>query len=341
MPKIKSKLPQSATPSRGAIRSSSAPIVRHPAADPAPISAIHPDDRRYCGIPYVDCYRYFDSALLLSKTLLGAADQWWLKKHCKDFRILWDGQLFFDERRKRWREIRVYPPYRFRFEGHLPDDEAREFLAHLALNGDRKLIAAHPTRDFTFDHRRSAKGQMLEFFNEHWVQPHQRKDRPAIRFDNGSIDNGGGSTGRRGKGYYFTHYASEHCRIDGIVECFHIESRHQGKQSLAKIGINSPLDLLNFDHEAYWQKADRVSLKKIDVQRLGQHHSNRQRGSRERPSDRHRRIGGVLIRKYGLDQFGNICVQQFVQRYGRGPFLRNADETGLSDEKMQMSGIDI
>ncbi|WP_234679823.1 hypothetical protein [Bradyrhizobium monzae] len=341
MPKNKSKGARSATPPLDAIRSSSASVTRYRAADPLPPPGTELDERRFCGIPYVDCYHYFDSAYFLSKTLLGAEDQWWLQDHCEDFDILWDGQLFFDERRKRWREIRVYPPYRFRIEVHFPDDEAREFLVHLALNGDRKLVAAHPARDFTFDHRHSAKGDMLEFVNKHWTQSHQPKGRASARFDNGALDNGGGSTGRRGRGHYFTHYASEHCRIDGIVECFHIEGRYQGKQALTKIGINSAFDLLNFDHLRYWQKVDRVSLKEIDVQRLGQYHSNRLRGSRERPSDRHRRIGSVLIRKYGLDKFGNICVQQFIQRYGRGPFLRNVLERECFDQKIQTSGIDI
>ncbi|MBR0994923.1 hypothetical protein JQ580_29865 [Bradyrhizobium japonicum] len=339
MPKHKSIRHQSATPLLDSIRSSSASVIRYRAADIAPASATELDVRRYCAIPYVDCYHYFDSAYFLSKTLLGAEDQRWLKDHCEHFDILWNGQLFFDERRRRWREVRVYPPYRFRFEAHLPDDEAREFLAHLAMNGERKLIAAHAARDFTFDHRNSAKGEMLDFIDEHWVQPHQRKDRPALRFDNGSIGNGGGSTGRRGKGHYYTYYASEPCRIDGIVDCFHIEGRHQGKQALAKIGILSPLDLLNFDHQSYWQKADQANLKEIDIQRLGQYHSNRLRGSRKRPSDRHRRIGGVLIRKFGLDQFGNLCLQQFIQRYGRGPFLRNVYEKEVSDRKMQMIGM--
>ncbi len=319
----------------------SASVRRIRAADPPPLPPTAPDGRRYCSIPYEECHHYFDTAHFISKRLIAAEDRWWLEEHCDRIDILWDGQLFFDKRRKSWREICVYYPHRFRIEIQVPDDEARVFLARLCLTGDFKLVTAHPARDFNFDHRRNDKGDMHDLFNEHWVQPHQRKDRSAVRFDNGSNDNGGGSTGRRGKGHFFTHYASEHCRIDGIVECFHIEGRYLGKQALAKIGIDTASDLINFDHEALWRKADQACLKEIDVQRLGQYHSNRRRGSRQRQSDRHRRIGGLLIRKYGLDQFGNICVQQFIQRYGRGPFLRNACVAELSNEKMQMSGIDI
>jgi len=288
------------------------------------------DDRRYCGIHYSDRYEYFDTVYFQSERLISAEDQWWLEDHCDRLDILQDGQVIGG------RTVKVFYPYRFQIEVHRPDRKGLEYLARI----DIKLTAVHIARDFTFDDS-NGKGALLDFVSKHWVQPHQRKTRRVARFDNGQDDNGGGSTGRRGKGHYETYYASEACRIDGVVDCFHSEGRHHGKIALQHIGIDHKFKLLDFDFTEYWRKKDRTSFKGIDIQRLGQYHSNRQRGSRNRKSDRDWRIGSVLIRKHAFDWLGNICVQQFIQKYGSGPFLRNADELGLSEENIQIGGIDI
>lgn len=337
MPENKSKRPSSATPLLGPIRSSSAPLERIRPADPPTILAADADGRRYCGIPYEDRYFYFDTLCFQSKTLLGAQDQWWLEAHCDDLRIRWDGELIYDERKRRWRTIHIHWPYRIQIEAQVPDDQALAFLADLTRNRDRRLTAVHLARDFTFDHRRDDKRAMLEFINEHWVQPYQPKNRGAPRFDNG-----GGSTGRRSRGHYATWYADEHCRIDGITECFHMEDRIHGKAAQKRIKIETPYDLLDFDHQGFWQKRDQQSLRRIDAQRLGQYHLNRRRRLRNRPS-RYRdcRIGQILLRKFALDEEGNVCTQKFVQKYGRGPFLRKASELGLSDQISQACCIDI
>jgi hypothetical protein len=291
-------------------RSSSSPIVRIRPPDPPAILPTASDDRRYCGIRYADRYEYFDTVKYLSKTEISEADQARLRAHCKHLDIRRHGHWVRPKRGRPY-QLKIWP-WRFRIEIHVPDREALEFFAKLP---DTEIRAVHIARDFTFDGE-PGKSAMLDLLSQHYVQRWQRK-RQRISFDNGGL-----STGRRGKGQYFTCYISRPCRIDGIVDCFHGEGRHHGTRALAQIGIHNPADPLDFDFAQYHSAKDQECLKEIDKSRLGQYLRNKADNTRDqhqRASDL--RIGGLIWRIYGIDQFGNSSVQQFIRSY---PAIRMA-----------------
>ncbi|MBR0852147.1 hypothetical protein JQ543_30735 [Bradyrhizobium diazoefficiens] len=296
--------------SRNRIRSSSAPIVRYRAAEPPPILATAPDGRRYCGIPYADCYFYFDTVKYLTKIEINEADRAWLRSHCKHLDIRRHGSWVRAKRGHR--QVNIWP-WRLRIECHLPDRAALAFFAKLR---DTKLTAAHLARDFTFEGS-PGKWAMLDLFSGAWVQPHLKNDLRII------FDNGGFSTGRRAKGTYFTAYADLACRIDGITDCWHFEQRSHGTKALAQANLHEPADLIDFDHERHWEVKDRECLRWLDKRTLGRTHRNRQDKTRDQQSAaRDLRIGGLLWRIFGTDEFGNSSVQHFIRGYGRGPFIR-------------------
>jgi hypothetical protein len=309
------KVAQLATHRSEPHNSSSAPLVRIRAPEIAPPLAAEPDERRFCGIRYLDCYRYLDTVKYLSKGAISEADQHWLRSHCKHLDIRQHGD-WLDPQSGTPYQVNIHP-WRFRIEIHLPDDDA---LGYFAKRRGVKVTAAHVARDFTFDDA-SGKWAMLELFDNHFVQRWQRKWKRI------SFNNGGMSTGRRGKGSYLTCYVSKPCRIDGIVDCFHGEGRHHGTSALAQIGIHSPADLLHFDHAGYWGQQDQ-RLKEIDKQRLGRYIRNRMRNTRDQQADHlDMRLGGLLFRIHSIDQFGNASVQHFIRQYPRCRVAKNIIRT--------------
>jgi hypothetical protein len=326
-------------------RTPSEPIVRvrvgNPPADPATAS----DGARWHGIPYAEHYDYFDTLYFLSEMPLGSHDCYWLETQCKRFKVFKDGEVIYEKKsakypRGRKRIIRVYPPYRFLVEAHVPDRKAvamhlpeREAL-ELIVRYPLKLIAAHPARDFTHDNEND-KLAMLALFGRCWRQPYQRQERNSLRFELG------GSTGRKAKGRYDTWYASKECRIDGIVECFHHDGREIGAATLARIALDNRFNLLNFDFAGYWHKKDQSSLRDIDLKRLGQYHRNRQRKSRNRQAEgQDLRLGGLIFRIHAIESDGEFSIRQFIKSYGNGPYVRKADEIGISENIFRIGALD-
>jgi hypothetical protein len=326
-------------------RTPSEPIVRVRVGDAPADPATASDGARWHGIPYAERYDYFDTLYFLSEMPLGSHDCYWLETQCKRFRVFKDGEVIYEKKsanypRGRKRIIRVHPPYRFLIEAHvpdrqavarhLPDREALELLGRYPL----KLIAAHPARDFTFDYERD-KLAMLALFDRCWRQPYQRKDRNSIRFEFG------GSTGRKAKGRYDTWYASKECRIDGIVECFHHDGREIGAATLARVGLDDRSSLLDFDFAGYFRKKDQSSLRDIDLKRLGQYHRNRQRKSRGRQAEaQDLRLGGLVFRIHAIEPDGEFSIRQFIKSYGNGPYVRKADQIGISENIFAIGALD-
>ena len=291
-------------------RSSSASIIRVRPIDPPPILPTALDAPRYCGIPYVDCHEYFDTVKYLSKKPISEDDVRWLRSHCKHLDIRPHGQMVFPKHGQPY-QLNIYP-WRFRIEIHVPDREALKFFAKLH---SIKVTAVHIARDFTFDDE-TGNFALLYLYEMHWVQRWQRK-RQRISFDNGGL-----STGRRRKGHYETCYSSRPCRIDGVVDCFHAERRHLGTKALAQIGIHHPKDLLDFSFPEYHSKKDQSSLIAIDKRVLGRRIRNRMNKTRDQHAQAiDLRLGGLLWRIHGTDQFGNASIEQFIRNYGRGSFL--------------------
>jgi hypothetical protein len=315
------------TPVRSPQRRPSKPLKRVRAINPAADPAIALDSRVWRGIRYADCYGYFDTIKVLSKRPIPEAGLAMLRAHCKHLDVRYHGEWIRPASGKPY-QLNIYP-WLFRIELHVPDQAALEYLAK---RRGLKLTRADLARDFTFDEE-EGKHRMLAICEEHFIQPHQRINARI------SFDNGGMSTGRRNKGRYLTAYADLACRIDGVVDCFHLEYRHLGTQALARLGLHHPRNLRNFNHAGYWTQIDQEQYRMIDKERLGRHHGNRQSGERRHQSDQtpfhgyrshDRWLGSLLYRIHASDQFGNLSVQSFIKNYGKGPFAINPAFGNLS-----------
>lgn len=310
-------------PSLSRCRSRNNPATKKTKASDTKLRALRtnrpaaPNKNCWHGIPYADCYRYIDTLKFLARHPISDSHLDILRHHSKHLDVRAHGEMVFPKGRQPY-QLNIHPS-RFRIELQLPDQTA---LRLLALQSDLKLTRAELAIDFTFDDEQG-KYRMLKYFEEHFVHPHQRKNMRK------HFDNGGFSTGRRKRGHYFTGYCDLPCRIDGIVDCFHFEARHLGADDLAHIGLRHASDLLTLDHAAYWEKIERNFLH-IDKERFGRFYENRRTGKRRRVSDQTpfigRRskdfaIGALIYRLDALDITGKRTVQQFIRKYGRGPFV--------------------
>jgi hypothetical protein len=300
-------------------RAPSERIVRVRVGNPPVRISTALDERRFFGIRYADSYHYFDTVKYLVKRPISPEDQAWLRRRCKHLDTRQHGDWAVPRNGKPY-QINIWP-WRFRVELQLPDRAALEYFAALRAI---KLSTAHPARDFTFDDP-NGKHKVLSLYEKYFVQPRQRRRERII------FDNGGFSTGRRSQGHYFVGYLSKECRIDGVVDCWHVEGRYLGNKALAQIGIHSPADLLGFDHAGYWSQKDRQLLA-LDCERLGRYHYNRHHQKRRQHSEPTpfygRRSedawrGSLLWRIHAIDQFGIFSVQSFIRGYGKGPFLHS------------------
>jgi hypothetical protein len=308
---------------RGSVGSLIRVRAPNPAADPA--TAL--DGARWRGIRYADRYRYFDTIKVLSLRPIPEAALVMLRAHCKHVDVRRHNEVLHPKKGKPY-QINIYP-WLFRIELHVPDQAALEYLAK---RRGLKLTRADPAQDWTFDDEQ-AKLALFDHLAEHFTQPHLKKHK-RISFDNGGI-----STGIKSKGRYFTFYASRECRIDGIVECLHIEGRYLGTEALAHIGLHKSKDLLRFDHAGYWAQIEAQQILAIDAERLGRHHSNRISRERKQHSDptpfhgyrsHDRWLGSLLYRIHASDEYGNVSVQSFLRNYGRGAFLLNPGADNIS-----------
>lgn len=62
-------------------------------------------------------------------------------------------------------------------------------------------------------------------------------------------------------------YCEPFCRRTGELHCLHLEWRAKRASTVRGHGIRSVTDLLNFDHQAFWQK--NLLLRDIDLRKLG------------------------------------------------------------------------
>jgi len=115
-------------------------------------------------------------------------------------------------------------------------------------------------------------------------------------------------------------------------DCFHLEIRIQGSAALRRSGIECVGDLLNFDYPALLHRLDNAFWT-VDCERLGRFHEDKRQGTRRRrtniklcrgrfPFNVDGAIGSTLYKAHaGHPDDDHESVQQFVDTYGRGPFL--------------------
>jgi hypothetical protein len=82
-------------------------------------------------------------------------------------------------------------------------------------------------------------------------------------------------------------YPEDFTRVTGELYCLHLEWRAKGSRATRALGINSPVDLLRFDHRAFWQ--NRLRLYDVDRQKLGLMVRNWSTGRRHRTNKTIRR----------------------------------------------------
>lgn len=175
------------------------------------------------------------------------------------------------------------------------------------------------------------KWRLRNFFDTNFVQPWHGKHE-IVRFDNATY------TGQRRPGHWFTWYCDRPSKCTGDVHCFHLEGRHQGVPAVRNAGIEDPVNLLTFDHIAYWRK--NLTLFELNFERLGRWHENRRLGRRRKRARVEKnarfsynydlRTGSILFRMHGDHQKEQYrSLQKFVDQYGRGPFLRRLNVSAL------------
>jgi hypothetical protein len=193
-----------------------------------------------------------------------------------------------------------------------------------------------------------------EFFADHLVQDQHRESMGMTTYPGGGTSTANpaaatASTGTR------TSRAASTARGTACTS----RPAHVGAAAIRKIGINSLADLVTFDFQSHWTRL--IKLYTIDCERLGRYHRNRRSGSRRSKAyvSRHgafsynhdRMLGGQLYRlrsrhpyrcpqcRTSNEPSAEACencgtrkqghpwdiqhsLQQFVDSYGRGPFLR-------------------
>jgi hypothetical protein len=174
-----------------------------------------------------------------------------------------------------------------------------------------------------------ATARVVDDFEVGFLQPHHGKMRAEI-YPQGFSTRRTPERGQRRAGRWFVFYGDRPCKLTDAPHCFHFEGRHEGADAVRRIGINRAQDLGSFDFDAYFTQ--RMVLHALDVERLGRYDANKSSHSRRR----HAHVEGFGLVKYNFDRRrggalyhvlsvhedqSERSLQQFVDRYGRGPFL--------------------
>jgi len=149
------------------------------------------------------------------------------------------------------------------------------------------------------------------------------KDKPQVDWrgyakqSTDHANTGTSYSSQRGRGHLFACYSDLPSKVTGEVDCFHLEGRYTGQPALRQLGINRPADLIDFPHEAFWQKALQ-NLHIINFERLGIYDANCRRGERRRKQNStDAAVGTGLYRFFGTDpdkpQYRTL--QRFMDQY--------------------------
>ena len=179
---------------------------------------------------------------------------------------------------------------------------------------------------------------LRDFLDASFIQPWHGKQR-LIRVSHlGEHDPCATTyTGQRWANLLFAWYP----RLSKVTDkpCLHVEARYRGTRACRRAGVYTTTDLIEFDHLAHWERY--LACYRIDFDRLGRSHLNKLEGTRrQKPrvvQSRNGftyhvdgRTGGILFRALAAHEHQQMrSVQRFVDQYGRGPFLRRVDVSGL------------
>ena len=171
--------------------------------------------------------------------------------------------------------------FRQRIQLRQPTENA---LRLLAQRDDVLINGAEIALDLIFKNWFERK-RAIDFLHQHLVRPWHRKHQ-TIHVDRGRQQAGDDGLiqwrydARRSAPNKTVIYKEEETRVTGELDCLHIEGRTKGVRATRAAGINTPGDLLVFNHRAFWQKRPR--LYDVDRRKLGLMIRNRSTGRRRR-----------------------------------------------------------
>jgi hypothetical protein len=174
-------------------------------------------------------------------------------------------------------------------------------------------------------------------FLDGFLQPHHQNKRAKVYIDEWGCVTGFSTRkspeqGERRRGFWFQWYVDRPCKLSEEPFCFHFEGKHEGAQAVRRLGFCHPRDLASFEFTAYFEKHARA-LYKLDYKRLGRFHDNRQKGKRRKTASRENwtsdvRTGHLLYKARSQDPENRVSsLQQFIDTYGKGPFLEHYNIT--------------
>ena len=171
--------------------------------------------------------------------------------------------------------------FRQRVQLRQPTENA---LRLLAQRNDVLINGVEITLDLIFKNR-AEKEETFDFMHQHLVR-RWHGSRQEIRVYRGrqlvEDDDIGQSRYDAGRPAPNTIavYLENFTRVTGELNCLHIEWRAKGVRATRAAGINTPGDLLVFNHRAFWQK--RLLFYSVSRRQLGRLIRNRATGRRRR-----------------------------------------------------------
>jgi hypothetical protein len=204
--------------------------------------------------------------------------------------------------------------FRQRIEVKQPTER---FLHWLAQHEDGLVNAAEVALDLTFGHwiQRDEAFELVDWsLVRRWHGQKQRvrlyrRDKDGKRVEvQEAMDAQSRYDGPRTAPNILFPYKQNHDRFTGeLCHLLHMEWRAKGASAVRSIGIESPVDLLDFDFRQFW--AERLLLFDVDEGKVGRLLRNNRQGGRSRTTTfLDQRLGGAMVR-------GSWSVQQFLDRF--------------------------
>ena len=270
---------------------------------------------------------YVDSVAVWSPRILQDYERDTLESLC--------GSLFFPDNPKL---MPFHPEWQCRYTLHQPTPKALTYLHE--ITGGTYLIN-HVALALDYITQSLSDAELVhDFFVRHLVKRGRGKQKTC--------------------GYKNTHYSSQEAWVNNNIamyadkppkitggSCCHLEWRSNKKDPVEKHGINSLLDLIDFDHHAFWKK--NMRLRELNIIKIGKVPSNNQRMrktlmiSRGKlpPTNQFKRHAEILIRSC---QRSNIsyCIQdvldgipfvdyRYLKKLPNDPFLPPQQRHKLND----------
>ncbi len=176
--------------------------------------------------------------------------------------------------------------------------------------------------------------RLHDIIEQHLVKSHHGKHK-IVRFKSGEVTHGSEADctyfGQRRCGLSFVVYSDKKSKVTNLP-AVHLEARVHGSAAVKRFSIKHVSDLIEFDQSQFWQK--HLRLLKVDTEILGRLHSNREQGRRRKTVavktyisgveyNADRRRGSILFRSHARHSLDEVfCTQLFVDRFGRGSFLK-------------------